>query len=162
MSQAPQQSSTVGPLRLAFFLALLINVGSPSQSSGQLATVGGGVLVTERSTDVVAELHGETPPIAEARGYVTLSWTDASLAPTVISAVERPVLHVGRAFVGMGAGLLWLDANDYRPYPMIVSSTVIPLPVPRTSFVMIASALPFEDFDWSIVFKVGVTVVFVR
>ena len=58
--------------------------------------------------------------------------------------------------------MLWLDANDYRPYPMLVGSTVVPLPVPRTSFVLIASTLPFEDFDWSLVLKIGVTVVFVR
>jgi hypothetical protein len=134
----------------------------PTVASAQLLTIGGGVLVTKRSTEPVAELHGETPPLVGARAYVTLSWTDESTKPTIISAAERPVVHVGRAFAGLGVGLLWLETNDYRPYPMLVSSTVVPLPVPRTSFVLIASTLPFEDFDWSLVLKVGVTVVFVR
>lgn len=118
--------------------------------------------MTERSTEPVAELHGETPPLVGARAYTTLSWTDESARPTLITAAERPVLQVGSAFVGLGAGLLWLEANDYAPYPMLVSSTVVPLPVPRTSFVTIASTLPFERFDWSLVFKLGVTVLFVR
>lgn len=137
--------------------------GVPAVASAQLATVGAGALVTKRSTETVAELHGETPPVLDARAYVTLSWTDYSgFSPTIISAIERPVVRVGRAFAGLGAGLLWLEVNDYRPYAMLVSSTVIPLPVPRTSFVFIASTLPFEDFDWSLVFKVGVTLVFIR
>ena len=129
---------------------------------GQFVTVGGGVLATNRSTDAAGELHGETPPFAETRGYVTASWIRESAKPTLITAVERPVLHVGRASVGLGAGLLWLEANDYQPYPMLVSSTVVPLPVPRTSLVLIGSTLPFEDFDWSLVVKVGVTLWFVR
>jgi hypothetical protein len=71
-------------------------------------------------------------------------------------------MHFGQAFTGLGAGLLWLETNDYKPYAMLVSSTVIPLPVCRTSVVLIGSVLPFEDFDWSIVLKVGVTLVFIR
>lgn len=129
----------------------------------QLATAGAGVLITERPEQPVFELHGETPPFAaDARAYLTLSWTDESWAPTVISAAELPVLHFGDAFTGVGAGLLWLEGNDYRPYPMLVSGTVVPLPLPRTSFVMIASTLPFENFAWSLVLKIGVTLVFVR
>lgn len=45
---------------------------------------------------------------------------------------------------------------------MLVSSTVLPLPIPRTSVVLIGSTLPFQDFDWSLVLKVGITVLFVR
>ena len=120
------------------------------------------MLVSERPAEPVVELHGETPPFARARAYLTLSWTDESVKPTIISAVELPVLHVGRAFTSLGVGLLWLPVNDYQPYPMLVNSTVIPLPIPRTSFVLIASTLPLEDFEWSLVFKVGVTVVFIR
>ncbi len=143
-------------------LSGLLWLVSPSVVSAQLLTIGAGVLVSTRAPQPVGELHAETPPLAGVRGYVTLSWTDESTKPTVISAAERPVIHVGRAFAGLGAGLLWLEANDYRPYPMLVSSTVVPLPVPRTSFVLIASTLPFQDFDWSLVFKIGVTLVFVR
>lgn len=131
-------------------------------ASAQLVTAGAGVLITERPEQPVFELHGETPPFADARAYVTLSWTDESWAPTIISAAELPVLRFDGAFTGVGAGLLWLEMNDYRPYPMLVSSTVVPLPVPRTSFVMIASTLPFEHFDWSLVLKIGVTLLFVR
>ena len=130
--------------------------------AAQLATAGAGVLISERPEQPVFELHGETPPFAEARAYLTLSWTDESWVPTSITAVERPVLRFGDAFTGVGAGLLWLEVNDYRPYPMLVSSTIVPLPVPRTSFVMIASTLPFESFDWSLVLKIGVTLIFVR
>ena len=131
-------------------------------SEAQFATVGGGVLMSNRTPEPVAELHAETPPILAARAYVTMSWTDESTKPTVITASERSVAHVGRAFFGLGAGLLWLDVNEYRPYPILVSSTVVPLPVPRTSMVAIASTQPFQDFEWSLVLKVGVTVWFVR
>jgi hypothetical protein len=131
-------------------------------AAAQLVTAGAGVLISERPEQPVFELHGETPPFAEARAYLTLSWTDESWAPTSITAVERPVLRFGDAFTGVGAGLLWLEVNDYRPYPMLVSSTSVPLPVPRTSFVMIASTLPFESFDWSLVLKIGVTLLFVK
>jgi hypothetical protein len=126
------------------------------------ATAGAGVLITQRPQQPVFELHGETPPFAEARAYLTLSWTDDNWAPTLITAVERPILRFDGAFTAVGAGLLWLEPNDYRPYPMLVSTTVVPLPLPRTSFVMIASTLPFEQFDWSLVLKIGVTLLFVR
>ena len=131
-------------------------------ASAQLATAGAGVLITERPAQPVFELHGETPAFVKARAYLTLSWTDDNWAPTIITAVERPVLRFDGAFTGVGAGLLWLEPNDYRPYPMLVSSTVVPLPLPRTSFVLIASTLPFENFAWSLVLKLGVTLLFVR
>ncbi len=146
----------------ALWFTGLFLLAATSPALAQFFTVGGGVLVSERPTEPVFELHGESPPFAGARVYLTLSWTDESEKPTLISAIERPVFNVGSAFVGLGAGLLWIEPNDYNPYPMLVSSTVIPLPVPRTSFVLIASTLPFEDFDWSVVFKVGVTLVFIR
>lgn len=148
----------LGTLLLVGALALLV----VPAAHAQLATVGAGVLISERPQEPVFELHGETPPFSKARAYVTLSWTDDSWAPTLISAAERPVLHFGDAFTGVGAGLLWLEVNGYRPYPMLVSTTVVPLPLPRTSFVMIASTLPFESFDWSLVLKLGVTVLFIR
>ncbi|MFQ5948897.1 MAG: hypothetical protein ACE5KX_08560, partial [Acidimicrobiia bacterium] len=143
-------------------LAVALLLGAPLAVRAQLATAGGGVLVTERSTEPVGELHGESPPLFGARAYVTISWTDESWSPTLITAAERPVLRVGRAFSGLGAGLLWIEPNGYQPYPMLVSSTVVPLPLPRTSLVAIASTLPFEAFDWSLVLKLGVTVLFIR
>lgn len=128
----------------------------------QFATVGAGALVSSRSPQPVAELHVESPPVQCARAYGTLSWTDDSARPTVISAAECAVWRAGPAFGGAGAGLLWLDVNDYRPYPILVSSTVFRLPLPRTSLIAIASTQPFQDFDWSLVLKVGVTVWFLR
>jgi hypothetical protein len=148
-------------------LRTVLGVGALSitlfvKSEAQFATVGAGVLLSNRSPRPVAELHAETPPVHRARAYATLSWTDESAKPTVITAAERPVWDVSSAFVGLGAGLLWLDVNEYRPYPILVSSTVVPLPIPRTSVVAIASTQPFQDFEWSVVLKVGVTVWFVR
>lgn len=140
----------------------LLSLLSASDMQAQFATVGGGVLLSQRAPRPVAEVHGQTPPFSGARAYLTVSWTDQSTKPTVITAVERPVLNMGRAFTGIGAGLLWIEPNNYRPYPMLVSSTVVPLPIPRTSFVAIGSVLPFQDFDWSLVLKVGVTIWFVQ
>lgn len=128
----------------------------------QFATVGGGVLLSSRSPQPVAELHAETPPFLEIRAYGTLSWTDDSWAPTVITAAERQLVNTGVSMTGLGAGLLWLEGNDYRPYPILVSSTVIPLPIPRTAVVAIGSTQPFQDFEWSLVLKVGFTVWFRR
>jgi len=126
----------------------------------QFATLGAGVLLSERPAQPVFEFHAETPPVLATRAYGTLSWTDDSWAPTVITAAERQILTTGVTMTGLGAGLLWLEGNDYRPYPILVSSTVVPLPIPRTSVVAIGSAQPFQDFTWSVVLKVGVTLWF--
>ena len=148
-------------VRLGLILALL-GVAWSRPVAGQFATVGAGLLVSKRPSEPVAELHAETPPLRSARAYMTLSWTDESAKPTVISAAERRILNTGRTITSIGAGLLWLDVNDYRPYPIVVSSTVVPLPLPRTAVVAIASTQPFQDFQWSLVMKLGVTFWFVR
>ena len=134
----------------------------PVVANAQLATIGGGVLLSDRRPEAVAELHAETPPLYASRAYVTLSWTDDSAKPTVITAAERALLHRRVVMVGLGAGLLWLEGNDYRPYPIIVTSSVVPLPIPRTAVVVIGSTQPFQEFEWSLVLKVGVTLWFVR
>ena len=141
---------------VVFFVAL------PVVCSAQLVTVGAGVLTSERAPEPVVELHVATPPFLATRAYLTLSWTDESGKPTVITAAERSLLRRKSVSVGLGAGLLWLEGNDYEPYPIVVSSTVIPLPVPRTAFVAIASTQPFQDFAWSVVLKIGVTAWFRR
>lgn len=133
----------------------------PVAVEAQLATVGAGALLSNRSPEPVGELHAETPPVFASRAYVTLSWTDESAKPTVITAAERALLQ-RKVMVGLGAGLLWLEGNDYRPYPIIVSSTVVPMPIPRTALVAIGSTQPFQQFEWSLVLKVGVTLWFVR
>ena len=142
-------------------IAILI-AALPVTSEAQLATIGAGVLFSNRSPEPVGELHAETPPVYASRAYVTLSWTDESGKPTVITAAERALLQRKAVMVGLGAGLLWLEGNDYRPYPIIVSSTVVPLPIPRTAVVAIGSTQPFQEFEWSVVLKVGVTLWFVR
>lgn len=134
----------------------------PVAVEAQLATVGAGALLSNRSPEPVGELHAETPPVFASRAYMTLSWTDESAKPTVITAVERALFQRKVVTVGLGAGLLWLEGNDYRPYPILVSSTVVPLPIPRTAVVAIGSTQPFQEFEWSVVLKVGVTLLFVR
>lgn len=154
----------LGALRVAriAWWAGIVCVTLAPPAHAQFVTVGGGVLVTSRGADPVAEVHAEAPPFAEARGHVTASWTQESVKPTLISAIERPVLRVEQALVGLGGGVLWGEVNGYRAYRLMVSSTVVPLQIPRTSFVLIASTLPTEDFDWVLDLKVGVTALFVR
>lgn len=140
--------------------ALTLAVVTPSEA--QFATIGAGVLLSNRSPQPVGELHAESPPLLATRAYATLSWTDDSAKPTVITAAERSLWRLGPAFGSAGVGLLWLDVNEYRPYPILVSSAVLSLPIPRTSAIAIASTQPFQDFEWSLVLKLGVTVWFAR
>jgi hypothetical protein len=149
-------------VRYVPLILALLCVAWSRTAAAQFATVGAGLLMSKRPSDPVAELHAETPPLLSARAYATFSWTDESAKPTIISAAERRLLDTKRTITGLGAGLLWLDVNDYRPYPIVVSSTVVPLPIPRTAVVAIASTQPFQDFAWSLVMKVGVTFWFVR
>lgn len=131
-------------------------------AAGQIGTIGAGALFSEWPTEPIFYLHGETPPLAEWRGYLTLLWTDESARPTVITIAERPVLRFGNGFTGLGAGLLWPEVTDYDPEPMLVSRTVVPVPIPRTTVVVTGSTLPFQDFDWSVGLVLDVTLVFVR
>ena len=144
----------------------IVSVGALSTvliatSEAQFATVGAGLLMSNRASQPVAELHAESPSLHDARGYATVSWTDDSWKPAVITAGERS-WPVERARVGLGAGLLWLPVPKYRPYPILVSTVVLPLPIPRASIVGIGSTQPFQDFEWSFVLKLGVAVWFVR
>lgn len=131
-------------------------LGVPMVAHAQFATVGAGVLLSDRSPEPVFELHAATPPAGGIRAYTTLSWGDESAKPVVITAAERMVLSAARATVGLGAGLLWLEANDYRPYPILVSSAAFPLTIPRTAIVAIGSTQPFQDMRWSVVLKASV------
>ncbi len=132
--------------------ALLLAVPLPAQ----VVTGGAGVLLSDRPAVPVAELHAAAPPLAGIRPYLTLSWTDEDLHPTAITAAEATVLRTPASTTGLGAGLLWIEDGGYRANSMLVSSTVVPLPIPRTSAVAIGSTLPFQDFRWSLVLKVGV------
>jgi hypothetical protein len=135
-------------------VAIVVFCGVPiAACDAQLATVGAGVLLSERSPEPVFELHVASPPVFRTRAYGTLSWTNDSAKPTVITAAERSVLQTTRASIGLGAGALWLEGNDYRPYPIAVASGVVPLPIRRTAVVAIASTQPFQEFAWSLVLK---------
>jgi len=157
----PDGFSRGAAVRVALSIALLI-AALPVAASAQFATIGAGVLLSDRPSEAVYELHAETRPWHASRAYATLSWTDESASPTVITAAERALLQRTSVIVGLGAGLLWLEGNDYRPYPIIVSSSVVPLPIPRTAVVVIGSTQPFQEFQWSVVLKIGVTFWFVR
>jgi hypothetical protein len=127
-----------------------------STVQAQFATVGAGVLTSDRPLETVAEVNVQSAPFYSSRGYLTLSWTEQSTKPTVITAVEYSLLQFENSlYTSIGAGLLWLEFNDYKPKTMLVSSTAAPLPLKGVSFVMIGSVLPFDNYDWSVVLKVG-------
>ena len=135
----------------------------PSRLGAQVGTFGAGALITEASFKPVAEGYLGSPPVHGFRAYGIGSWTDDSWAPTLITAVERVVLTKHRSFTTFGAGMLWLEFNDYRPYPILASTTVVPLPfAPSISVVVVGSTQPFQDFEWTIVTKLAITLFFVE
>ena len=134
-----------------------------SVSHGQFATLGGGALLSERPIEGVAEINVQSPQFFKSRAYATFSWTNDSWKPTYIAAIERKILGKKGVFAtGLGAGLLMIEPKDYKPDFMVVSSTMVPLPIPNTAFVVIGSVLPFEEFEWSLVVKVGWAFWFVK
>lgn len=129
---------------------------------GQMATLGAGVLLSDGPTQPVFEFHAATQPVRQTRAYATISWTDESLSPVVIAAAERRIVSFGGGGIGVGAGALMLTEPSFEAIPIAVSSTVIPLRIPRTSVVAIASTAPFDDFQWSLVLKASVLLWFAR
>ena len=134
-----------------------------SSVHAQFATVGGGLLVSERPIEPVVELNFQSPPFYESRAYITISWMKNSVKPTLITAIEHSFLNANDLLnSSVGVGILMIEPTNYKPDLMLVNSTIVPLPVPRTSFVLINSVLPFKDYDWSIVLKVGWAIWFNR
>jgi len=134
-----------------------------SHLEAQLGTLGAGALITESNVDPVAEVYLGAPPVHEFRAYGIGSWTDESWSPTFITAVERVVLPTDHSFTTLGAGALWLEFKDYEPDFILTSTTVVPLPfAPSLSFVVVGSTQPFQDFDWTIVTKLAITLFFVK
>src|SRR5207247_11031101 len=86
-------------------------------AEAQFATVSAGMLVSKRVPDVIAEQHAETPPFRATRGWITLSWTDDSAKPTVITAVEHALVQVKDAATGLGVGVLVRQPEHYNPAP---------------------------------------------
>jgi len=134
-----------------------------SFAHAQFATLGGGMLVTDRPLKGVAEINVQTPPFLNSRAYATFSWTNDSAKPTYIFALERKIFGIDKVFTtGLGAGMLMIEPKDYKPDFMVVSSTFVPLPIPKTAVVVIGSVLPFEKFEWSLILKVGWAFWFVK
>lgn len=119
----------------------------PVAAKAQLATIGAGVLLSDRRPEPVAELHAETPPVRASRACVTLSWTDESAKPTVITAAERALLQRKVVVVGprsrtpLAGGKRLPALSDYRD--------VEPRPIADSSHgvVAIGSTQPFQEFE---------------
>ncbi|MGH7520071.1 MAG: hypothetical protein ACREMI_02215 [Gemmatimonadales bacterium] len=135
-------------LSLAVFSTTLILA-----AAAQRVAVGVGVLLSNRPSAPSFDLHIDGPPLYKTRAELTLAWNDKSAKPTVITELERSIIDTKAFAFDLGAGLLWLDANEYRPFPAIISTTVVPLPIPRLAIVAIGSTQPFQDFEWSLVLK---------
>ena len=145
--------------RVALLLATLVPT---LRVDAQMATLGAGALLSDGPTQPVFEFHAATAPVWKTRGYATFSWTDDSASPVIIAAAERRVLTFGSGGVGLGAGALMVTEPEFDALPIAVSSTVVPLRIPRTSIVAIASTAPFDDFQWSLVLKASVLLWFAR
>ena len=142
--------------RTALSLAVLSTTLSLA-AGAQRVSLGAGVLLSNRPSEPSFDLHIDSPPFYRSRAQLTLAWNDKSHNPTVITEVERSIIDTKAFAFDLGGGLLWLEANDYRPFPAIISTTVVPLPIPRAAIVAIGSTQPFQDFEWSLVLKVGIS-----
>ena len=127
-------------------------------AEAQRLSVGAGVLLSDRPSEPTYNIHFDSPPFYRTRAELTLSWNDKSSKPTIITEAERSIIDSRSFALDAGAGLLWLEFNDYRPYPILISTAVVPLPVPRAAIVAVGSTQPFQDFAWSLVLKVGISV----
>ncbi|HYT63770.1 MAG TPA: hypothetical protein VEL50_07705 [Gemmatimonadales bacterium] len=143
-------------LRTALVL-VFIGTALPAAGVAQRGFLGAGILLGDFPSEPAFDLHLDSPPLYRTRAELTLSWNDKSAKPTVITEAERSIIDTKALAVDVGAGLLWLEANEYRPYPAIISTIVVPVPVPRLAFVVIPDVQPFQDFEWALVLKVSLT-----
>jgi len=143
-------------LRSALLFAL-ISIACPRAGHAQRAFLGAGIVLSDFSSLPDFDLHLDSPPWRATRAELTLAWSDESAKPTVITEAERSIIDSKALAVDLGAGLLWFEANDYRPFPAIISTIVVPLPIPRTALVAIPDVQPFQDFEWALVLKVSLT-----
>lgn len=142
--------------RTALSLAVLST--SLSLAAGaQRVSLGAGVLLSGRPSEPSFDVHIDSPPFSKIRAALTVAWNDKSSKPTVITEAERPFVDSKWFAFDAGAGLIWLEANEYRPFPAIITTTVVPLPIPRAAIVAIGSTQPFQNFEWSLVLKVGLS-----
>lgn len=143
-------------LRTALVLAI-IGAACPTAGAAQRVFLGAGIVLGDFSSEPDFDLHIDSPPWHATRAELTLAWSDQSAKPTVITEVERSFIDTKALAVDVGAGLLWFDAHEYRPFPAIISTIVVPLPIPRTALVAIPDVQPFQDFEWALVLKVSLT-----
>jgi hypothetical protein len=140
--------------RLAVFVIVLCLIASrAAPGAAQRLSVGAGVLLSDRPSEPTYNIHLDSPPLFKTRAELTLSWNDERGQPTVITEAERSFIDSRYLALDAGAGLLWLEFNDYRPYPILISTAVVPLPLPRTAIVAVGSTQPWQDWDWSLVLK---------
>ena len=145
-----------GVHRTAFSLAVLSTTLALT-AAAQRVFLGTGLLLSNRPSEPSFDIHIDSPPWHKIRLELTTAWNDKSARPTVITEAEHSLIDTRWFAFDLGGGLLWLDANDYRPFPAIISTTVVPLPIPRAAIVAIGSTQPFQDFEWSLVLKASVT-----
>lgn len=126
-------------------------------AAAQRVALGAGVLLSHRPSEPSFALHIDSPPFYKTRAELTLAWNDKSNNPTVITEAERSIIDTKAFAFDLGGGLLWLEANDYRPFPAIISTTVVPLAIPRAAIVAVGSTQPFQDFEWSLVLKASIS-----
>jgi hypothetical protein len=139
-------------LSLAVFSTTLVLA-----AAAQRVALGVGVLLSNRPSEPSFDLHIDSPPLYRTRAELTLAWNDKSNNPTVITELERSIIDTKAFAFDLGGGLLWLEANDYRPFPAIISTSVVPLPIPRAAIVAVASTQPFQKFEWSLVLKASIS-----
>jgi len=141
--------------RLAVFSAVLaLAAPATAPAAAQRLSVGAGVLLSDRPSEPTYNIHFDSPPFYKTRAeLMTLSWNDQSGKPTIITEAERSLIDSRHLALDAGAGLLWLEFNDYHPYPILISTAVVPLPVPRTAIVAVGSTQPWQDWEWSLVLK---------
>ena len=147
--------------RAALSLAVLSTTLSLAAGAQRVA-LGAGVLLSNRPSEPSFDLHIDSPPFYRTRAELTLAWNDKSTKPTVITEVERSIIDTKAFAFDLGGGLLWLEANEYRPFPAIISTSVVPLPIPRAAIVAVASTQPFQEFEWSLVLKGSISLFFGR
>jgi hypothetical protein len=135
----------------------LISTTLPAAAGAQRVFLGAGMVLSDFASEPDFDLHVDSPPWHAIRAELTLAWSDKSAKPAVITEAERSIIDSKAIAIDVGAGLLWFAGNEYRPYPAIISTVVVPLPIRRTALVAIPAVQPFQDFEWSVVLKVSFT-----
>src|SRR5260370_11741357 len=100
-------------------------------AGAQRFSVDAGLLVGKFPSEPVFELHGDSPPFYATRASFTLSWTDDSEKPTVLTEAEHSIVDAKAIGIGLGAGLLWLADNQYRSHPLLTAPPILPPPLCR-------------------------------